>query len=92
MRALYDLLQEQAEHLQQMSDQLEEARSALTERKLIERAKGVLMQYQGLTEEQAYRRLRESAMQANCRLVAVVEKVLGAVEGSMPGRASPGSN
>ncbi|GAA0690686.1 hypothetical protein GCM10009104_16810 [Marinobacterium maritimum] len=92
VRALYDLLQEQAEHLQQMSDQLEEARSALTERKLIERAKGILMQYQGLTEEQAYRRLRESAMQANCRLVAVAEKVLGAVEGSVPGRASPGSH
>ncbi len=92
VRALYDLLQEQAEHLQQMSDQLEEARSALTERKLIERAKGVLMQYQGMTEEQAYRRLRESAMQGNCRLAAVAEKVLGAVEGAMPGRASPGSH
>ncbi|WP_036234589.1 nitrate regulatory protein [Marinobacterium litorale] len=79
-RSLYQLLQEQSAHLQQMSDELNEAREALRERKVIERAKGVLMQYQGLSEEEAYRRLRESAMQSNCRVADVAKKVIGAVD------------
>lgn len=80
VRALYDLLQEQAEHLQQMSDQLDEARSTLTERKLIERAKGLLMQYQGLNEEDAYAALRRSAMEGSCRLSDVASRVVFAAE------------
>lgn len=80
VQALHDLLQEQAEHLQQMSDQLEEARSALAERKLIERAKGLLMQYQGLNEEEAFAALRRSAMEGNCRLTEVATRVVGAAE------------
>ncbi|GAA0792173.1 nitrate regulatory protein [Marinobacterium sediminicola] len=80
VRALYDLLQEQAEHLQEMSDQLEEARSALTERKLIERAKGLLMQYQGLSEADAFAALRRSAMEGHCRLADVASRVIGAAE------------
>lgn len=80
VRALYDLLQEQSEHLQQMSDQLDEARSALAERKLIERAKGLLMQYQGLSEEDAFAALRRSAMEGNCRLTEVAARVVGAAE------------
>lgn len=80
LRALYDLLQEQAEHLQQMSDQLDEARAALTERKQVERAKGLLMRYQGLSEEEAFATLRRSAMEGNCRLAEVAGRVIAAAE------------
>lgn len=80
VRALYDLLQEQADHLQQVSDQLEEARSALTERKLVERAKGLMMQYQKMTEEEAFASLRRAAMEGNCRLIDVAARVVAAAE------------
>lgn len=80
VRALYDLLQEQADHLQQVSDQLEEARSALSERKLVERAKGLMMQYQKMSEEEAFASLRRAAMEGNCRLIDVAARVVAAAE------------
>ncbi|AJQ93988.1 nitrate regulatory protein [Gynuella sunshinyii] len=76
---VYHLLQDQAKRLQQLSDELAEARQALTERKLLERAKGLLMQHRQLTEEQAYRQLRESAMESNQTLTAVAQKVIEAI-------------
>lgn len=79
-RSLCDLVQAQSQHLQQMQDQLKEARRALDERKLIERAKGLLMQHRRLNEEQAYRQLRKTAMEQNRRLVEVAERVISTVE------------
>ncbi|SFC06410.1 ANTAR domain-containing protein [Marinospirillum celere] len=79
-RSLCELVQTQAQHLQQVQDQLHEARQALEERKLVERAKGLLMQHRRVTEEQAYRQLRKTAMEQNRRLVEVAERVIGTVE------------
>ncbi|WP_428241771.1 nitrate- and nitrite sensing domain-containing protein [Gynuella sp.] len=76
---IYHLLQDQTVRLQQLSNELAEARQALTERKLLERAKGLLMQYRQLTEEQAYRQLRESAMESNQTLTVVAQKVIKAI-------------
>lgn len=80
VRSLYGLVQQQAESLKQMSNELGAARQALSERKLLERAKGLLMQYQGLDEEQAFRTLQKSAMAQNKRLIDVAEKVIADVE------------
>jgi hypothetical protein len=76
-RSVLDLLREQAQRLQTMSDELARARTALHERKVIERAKGMLMQHRGLTEDQAYRMLRQTAMDRGRRLAEVAEAVLG---------------
>lgn len=90
-RTLYELLQNQSQRLQQMSDELQEARQALNERKLIEKAKGLLMQHRRLTEEQAWRQLRHTAMDQNRRLVEVAERVISLVdllqETPRPGKA-----
>lgn len=80
VRSLYGLVQQQAESLKQMSSELGAARQALSERKLLERAKGLLMQYQGLDEEQAFRTLQQSAMSQKKRLIDVAEKVIADVE------------
>lgn len=75
-RSVLDLLQAQSQRIQSMADELNAARAALHERKLIERGKGVLMVHRGLTEDQAYRLLRQTAMDQGRRLVDVAESVL----------------
>lgn len=76
-RSILDLVREQSHRLQSMGDELARARTALHERKVIERAKGLLMQHRGLSEDQAYRMLRQTAMDRGRRLVEVAEAVLG---------------
>ena len=62
----------------QLRGQLELAQLQLSERKLIERAKGVLMDEIGLSEEQAYAHLRKLAMDRSQRLAQVAERVVEA--------------
>ena len=52
-------------------------RRALEERKLIERAKGRLMAVDGLTEDDAFRWLRQRAMNTRSRMADVARQVLG---------------
>jgi hypothetical protein len=79
-RSVIDLVNDQARRLQAMSDELETVRSALNERKLIERAKGVLMAHRHLSEEEAYRSLRQMAMNQKRRVADVAETVLAMAE------------
>lgn len=55
---------------------MEHARRSLAERKMIERAKGILMRQKGCSEEDAYRSLRTTAMNQNKRLVDVADDVM----------------
>ena len=55
-------------------------RESLEERKIIERAKGVLMMKQGLNEESAYRVLRKHAMNQNRRIAEVAQAILSLTE------------
>jgi response regulator NasT len=57
-------------------DELSDTRRQLADRKLVERAKGVLMARSGLTEEQAYQKLRSMAMNRNLKLGEVAQRVL----------------
>ncbi|KAF1024016.1 MAG: Nitrate regulatory protein [Paracidovorax wautersii] len=75
-RAILEMMQEQSQRLQSMSDELGTVRAALHERKVVERAKGLLMAHRQLTEEAAYRMLRQTAMEQNRRLIEVAESVL----------------
>src|SRR6202162_1688185 len=45
-----------------LQDELDRAKSALEDRKVIDRAKGILMQLKGLTEDEAYVLMRSTAM------------------------------
>lgn len=58
----------------------DEARTQLAERKLIERAKGILMQQKSLTEEQAYAALRKAAMKQGRRIADIAQSVITAAE------------
>lgn len=88
-RSVLALLQEQTQRLQAMGDELETARAALTERKEIERAKGLLMAHRRLTEDEAYKMLRQTAMQQNRRVSDVARAVL-AMADYLPAPPAPG--
>ncbi|WP_339411644.1 nitrate- and nitrite sensing domain-containing protein [Pseudomonas sp. EA_35y_Pfl2_R5] len=75
-RSTLDLLQSQTHRLQGMHDELREARQALDERKLVERAKQLLIKQQGCSESEAYTRLRQEAMNQGLRLDEVAQRLL----------------
>ena len=75
-QSVIDLLQAQSRRLANMESELSTARRALNERKIIERAKGILMTRFQLTEDEAYKKMRTTAMQQNRRLVEVAEAAL----------------
>ena len=55
---------------------LADARSQLSERKTIDRAKGILMARNGLSEEDAYTRLRKTAMDKGLKVADVAQRIL----------------
>jgi response regulator NasT len=59
---------------------LDRAKSALEERKLIDRAKGILMQQRKLVEQEAYALLRKTAMNENRRIAEIAQSVITAAE------------
>lgn len=64
----------------QMRRELEMAKQALEERKVIDRAKGILMQSKGINEEEAYSLLRKSAMSGNRKVIDVASALLTAMD------------
>ena len=60
--------------------ELEDARSALHSRKLIDRAKGLLMRTRGLSEDEAYALLRKTAMNQNRKIGEVAESLILAAD------------
>ena len=63
-----------------MQDELERAKTALEERKVIDRAKGILMRAKGLDEEEAYRLLRKTAMNEKKKIAEIAQSVVMAAE------------
>lgn len=61
---------------QQLRAELDATRLKLAERKVVERAKGLLMQARGLSEEDAYKRLRTMAMERGLKLVDAAQRVI----------------
>lgn len=76
IRPILDVAMARFQHEEALRAELESARNALHERKLVDRAKGLLMQRQGLTEQQAYERLRKTAMDRGLRLSDVAQRIL----------------
>jgi len=64
------------EQFHALKRELEETETRLSERKVIERAKGILMRSRNMSEEDAYRALRRQAMENNARLAEVARQVI----------------
>lgn len=83
IRPILDVAMARFEHEQALRQELastkielSELNTELRERKVIDRAKGLLMQRQGLTEPAAYEKLRKTAMNKNLRLAEVAQRML----------------
>jgi response regulator NasT len=83
IRPILDVAMARFEHeqalrkeLAQTREELDGHKTELHNRKIIDRAKGLLMQRQGLTEQAAYERLRKAAMDKSLKLVDVAQRML----------------
>jgi len=83
IRPILDVAMARFQHEQQLRQELADTRNELMEvstelkdRKVIDRAKHLLMQRQQLSEDAAYAKLRKTAMDKNLKLVDVAQRML----------------
>jgi response regulator NasT len=72
------------EQFEAMRKEADDLRQALEDRKIIERAKGLMMRKAGLDEQEAFRRLQKMAMDSNRRMIEVAHMILTTAEAFQP--------
>lgn len=80
MKHILDLCISRFNAFAKLETELSNARSALEDRKVIDRAKGILMKAKVLTEEQAYVLLRTTAMNEKKKIAEIAQSVITASE------------
>lgn len=80
IRPILEVAMARFEHEQGLRRELADAKTRLQDRKVIDRAKNLLMQRQALPEEVAFAKLRKAAMDKGLRLVEVAQRVLDAAD------------
>jgi len=68
------------ERFRALETELVKTRGQLAERKVIDKAKGLIMSQKGVSEEEAYQAMRRLAMRSNRRVVEVAEGIIAAAE------------
>lgn len=76
VRGIIDTAVARFEMFQSLRTELEQTRTALEERKLIDRAKGLIMKREGCNEDEAYRVLQKAAMDHSQRIGQIAERVI----------------
>lgn len=76
LQGILDVAVARFEREQALREELREAQTKLADRKVIDRAKGILMAQKGVTEEEAYRLMRKLAMDRNAKLLDVAQQVI----------------
>ena len=80
VKPLLDLTISRFNVFARLKAELEQAKGALEERKLIDRAKGILMKAKGLDEEAAYTLMRRTAMNEKKRIAEIAQSIITAAE------------
>ncbi len=78
VKAIVDMAISRFNAFGRLTRELEQAKSELADRKIIERAKGILMKSRNLGEEEAYALLRKTAMRETRKLVEIARSVVTA--------------
>ena len=78
VKAIVDMAVSRFNAFERLQRELVEARSELASRKIVERAKGILMRTRQLSEEEAYALLRQTAMNEKRKLVDIAQSVVTA--------------
>lgn len=80
VRPIIDVTISRFHAFQRLQEELTQAKQALEARKVIERAKGILMKQKGMTEEEAYHLLRRTAMRQKRKLFDIAQSVVTAAQ------------
>ena len=80
LKPILDLCISRFNAFAKLQDELDRAKSALEDRKVIDRAKGILMKLKGLTEDEAYVLLRSTAMREKKKIGEIAQSILTASE------------
>jgi response regulator NasT len=80
IKAIVDAAVARFEEFQALRVRLAEAHLQLAERKLVEKAKGLLMRQRGIDEDAAYTALRRMAMDRSLKLADVAQRVIDAAD------------
>jgi two-component system, response regulator / RNA-binding antiterminator len=80
VKSILDVCISRFNAMARLQEELERTKSALEERKAIDRAKGILMRAKGLSEEEAYRLLQKTAMNEKKKIAEIAQSVLTAAE------------
>src|SRR5262249_26460395 len=76
VKSIVDVAVARFDEYQRLRDELADAHDRLEERKLVERAKGILMKARSMSEDEAYQALRRMAMDRGKRLGEVAQQLI----------------
>lgn len=68
------------QQMQGLEDELAKTKQTLNERKVIDRAKGLLMKKRGMSEDKAYKAIRSMAMEQNQKMIEVANNLIAAAK------------
>jgi len=80
IKPILDLCVSRFNAFSKLQNELDRTKHALEERKVIDRAKGILMTAKKMSEEQAYALLRSTAMKENKKIAEIAQSVITAAE------------
>lgn len=80
IKSIIDLCISRFNAFAKLQDELERTKTALEERKVIDRAKGILMRAKSLSEEEAYVLMRSTAMREKKKIVEIAQSIITASE------------
>jgi response regulator NasT len=80
IKTIVDVAVARFEEMQELRGRLAEATTQLAERKVIERAKGLLMKSRNLDEQAAFAALRKAAMDRKLKLSEVAQRIVDAAD------------
>ena len=80
IKPILDLCVSRFNAFSKLQDELDRTKHALEERKVIDRAKGILMKVKGLTEDEAYVLMRSTAMREKKKIGEIAQSILTASE------------
>lgn len=80
VRPIIDVTISRFHAFRRLQEELAQAKEALHARKVIERAKGILMKQKNITEDEAYKLLRRTAMNQKRKLFDIAQSVVTAAQ------------
>lgn len=76
VQPIVDVAVARFEQDRRLREELRDVQTRLAERKVVERAKGILMRERGVAEDEAFRLMRKLAMDRNAKIIDVAQQII----------------